>query len=512
MNWTAEDSHGRWIYRTIYPSEVRMASQRLIQFENMEELNAEADWNFDQRTEDPNIPFTLSQRMTLVDIFPKGLSFFSFENDHPPAKIVQDLPVVAEMDDTFAVIVEGNAIVGNSNAFNQIVNKRSQPKKIHNAANEEITLKAFICYKANSDNLLGSQFIMVSDNNPIYHRTVAPAENEFISCVDCLIGGRLGAEPIPIGAQPSLFNLFEFKMHCFRMRAAAQPRPLCSEFDSDVHRLACVLYRGFDGDCCEEDTKNIIAILQFLDKNGYSIEALKMIKKQILIDLLTVLFMSECIDEEETKEVGLVLSWIRNELDLRSIKSIVAGPTRLQIALRYDVECSDEALDAINVSFEHHVISEAVSVVPRYEVVVSSSSSYEVLVDFSCESVPMHLLDFPVANFNGHQVIPKDKMIVIEAIVNHDGQQRPNAAQAHLQHGDLYLASPTGEEIYVKGAGILSNKRYWGYKWRCTAMARTTHKRCCNKTHDSSGRCHLHRDFAAYPERTLEELGSKVVG
>ena len=149
---------------------------------------------------------------------------------------------------------------------------------------------------------------MVSDNNPIYHRTVAPAENDFISCVECSIGGRLGAEPI--GAQP-LFNLLDFKMHCFRMRAAAQPRPLCSEFDSDVHRLACVLYRGFDGECCEEDTKIIISILQVLDKTGYSIEALKVIKKQILVDLLTMLFMSECIDEEETKQVGLVLSWIR---------------------------------------------------------------------------------------------------------------------------------------------------------------------------------------------------------
>ena len=137
--------------------------------------------------------------------------------------------------------------------------------------------------------------------------------------------------------------------------------------------------------------------------------------------------------------------------------------------------------------------------VPRYEVVVSSS--YEVLVDFSCENVPIHLLDFPVANFNGHQVIPKDMMIVADAIVNDDGQQQPNAAQAHQQHGDVNLASPTGEEIYVQGAGILSNKHYWGSKWRCTAAtARTTRKRCCNKTHDLSGRCYLHRDFAAYME------------
>ena len=39
------------------------------------------------------------------------------------------------------------------------------------------------------------------------------------------------------------------------------------------------------------------------------------------------------------------------------------------------------------------------------------SSSYEVIVEFSCENVPIHLLDFPVANLNEHQVIPKDMMI-----------------------------------------------------------------------------------------------------
>ena len=116
------------------------------------------------------------------------------------------------------------------------------------------------------------------------------------------------------------------------------------------------------------------------------------------------------------------------------------------------------------------MISEAVPVAPRYKVVVSSSS-YVVLVDFSYENVPMHLLD------NGHQVIPKDMMIVTEAIVNHDGQQQPSAAQSRQQHGDVYLASPTGEEIYVQGAGMLSNKYYWGSKWRCTATARTTRKR-----------------------------------
>jgi hypothetical protein len=50
-------------------------------------------------------------------------------------------------------------------------------------------------------------------------------------------------------------------------------------------------------------------------------------------------------------------------------------------------------------------------------------------------------------------------MIVTEAIVNHDGQQQPSAAQAHQQHGGVYLASPKGKEIYVQGgAGILSNK------------------------------------------------------
>ena len=69
--------------------------------------------------------------------------------------------------------------------FKQIVNKKSQPKNICNAAYEEVPLNG------------GSRFPMVSDNNPVHHRTVAPVEYEFIGCVACTIGGRLGVEPTP---------------------------------------------------------------------------------------------------------------------------------------------------------------------------------------------------------------------------------------------------------------------------------------------------------------------------
>jgi hypothetical protein len=64
------------------------------------------------------------------------------------------------------------------------------------------------------------------------------------------------------------------------MRAAAKPRTLSSLFDNGVHRLACKLYKGFESDCCcEEDSKNIIAALRFLDELSYKAESLKFIKK-----------------------------------------------------------------------------------------------------------------------------------------------------------------------------------------------------------------------------------------
>jgi hypothetical protein len=422
MNWTSDDSNERWIYRTIYPNEINVANKILTQFKNMQEMDAEADWNYDEHIEDPdNIPLQMSQKTISTEVFQMGLSFFAFANYHQSVVIVQDLPMVAEIGDNFAIIVEGNTNVQNSMAYRQFMQRRSQPRKIRNTANEEVTLKTFICYKANSDRLVaGSQFSIIWDSNRMNHRYVAPAANVFIGCTDCIIGGRLGAEPN--GAQPSLFSLLDLKIHCFRMRAAAQPTAFCSHFDGDVHRLACILYRGFDTECCEEDSKNIIAILRFLNLTNYKVDSLKLIKKQCVIDLLTVLFMSEYLDEEETKSVESILFWVRKEFDYRVVNNsreqqVVSGVTKVQISLHYEVECSDEALDTINMSFEHHFISTTIAMVPKYKVMNCDSSYVVVVIDFACEYVPIHLIDFPVVEFNGRQLIPTDPMIVSDAIV-----------------------------------------------------------------------------------------------
>lgn len=308
LMWNVDDQHERWIYRTIYPADVRNDEHRLIQFKNMEEIDAEADWNF----EDPsNPPLIMSQRKPLTEVFPVGLSFFSFANDHVNTIISNDLPTQAEIGQVFTVIVE-NQDITDTNAFKQIVKKRSQPKKIHNAAGREVTLKTFICYKANSDLLLaGSPFCCIYDNNPQNHRTVAPAEAAMIPCIDCILSGRLAAEP---DTDPTLYTMLGFRMHCFRMRAAAEPKPLLPSFNRDVHHMACVFYRCFDTDCSEEDSKNIVAILWFLEQLDYQFSALKLIKKQCIIELLTSLFSNECLNEEETKEVEASLLWMRNDI------------------------------------------------------------------------------------------------------------------------------------------------------------------------------------------------------
>jgi hypothetical protein len=229
------------------------------------------------------------------------------------AIISTDLPTQAETGEIFAVIVENKQSIANTNAYKQLVTNRSQPKNIRNAANVEVTLQAFICYKANSELLnAGSQFCCVYDNHPLNHRTVAPAEDAIIGCKDCIIGGRMAAEPI---TQPSLFTMLDCKMHCFRIRAAGQPKPLLPSFYRDVHRLACVFYRGFDTNCSEEDSKNIVAILRFLEQLDYGLSALMMLKKQDVIDLLLSLFSNECLDEEETKEVQACLLWVRHVFD-----------------------------------------------------------------------------------------------------------------------------------------------------------------------------------------------------
>jgi hypothetical protein len=161
-------------------------------------------------------------------------------------------------------------------------------------------------------------------------------------------------------------------------------------------------------------------------------------------------------------------------------------PTKLQVAVHYDCECSNDAIDSITQAYEDHFISDASSVVPRYEVLVSTG--YRSLIDFACVYVPVHLLDFPVVELNGQKIIPTDPMVVIEAIVNHDETEYIHKEK----QGGVYLASPEEREIFVHGVGLLSNKQYWGSKWQCAVIARTSSRRCSNKTHHSSGRCHLH--------------------
>jgi hypothetical protein len=314
LAWGADDHQDHWIYRTILPNEVRIAEHRLIQFKNMEEEDAEAEWNYDNhRASDGAEPLVMRQRRRPTEEFPMGLSFVSFENDHLNLVMSADLPDTADTGDVFAVIVENNPAAKNSSAYNQIVGKRSQPKKIRNAAGAVVTLKAYICYKANSASLTAdSPFCCLHDNNPPIIRTVAPAEGSIINCIECSIGSRLAAEPMTV---PTLFTMIEFRMHCFRMHAAAEPKPLLPSFNRDVHRLACVFYRGFDTDCSEEDSKNIVAILRFLEQFDYLLSALKLLRKQCVIDLLQGLFSSEFLDEEETKEVVACLLWMRNDFD-----------------------------------------------------------------------------------------------------------------------------------------------------------------------------------------------------
>lgn len=85
-------------------------------------------------------------------------------------------------------------------------------------------------------------------------------------------------------------------------------------------------------------------------------------------------------------------------------------PTKSQVTVHYDVPCSNEAMDSINQSFENHMLSDATSLVPRYEVVVSHS--YQSVVDLACEYVPVHLTDFPVVDDNGQKLIPTSPMVV----------------------------------------------------------------------------------------------------
>jgi hypothetical protein len=117
LAWGADDHQDHWIYRTILPNEVRIAEHRLIQFKNMEEEDAEAEWNYDNhRASDGAEPLVMRQRRRPTEEFPMGLSFVSFENDHLNLVMSADLPDTADTGDVFAVIVENNPAAKNSSA------------------------------------------------------------------------------------------------------------------------------------------------------------------------------------------------------------------------------------------------------------------------------------------------------------------------------------------------------------------------------------------------------------
>jgi hypothetical protein len=195
--------------------------------------------------------------------------------------------------------------------------------------------------------------------------------------------------------------------------------------------------------------------------------------------------------------------WMGDDFDLQRVSQremVGSFPTKLQVAVHYAAECSNDAIDSLTQAYENHFISDASSVVPRYEVLVSTG--YRSLIDFSCEYVPVHLLDFPVVELNGRKYNPAHPMVVIEAIVHHDETEYI----LKEKQGGVYLASLEEREIFVHGVGLLSNKQYWGSKWQCTAIARTSSRRCSNKTHHSSGRGHLRRDFPRYPQPTKDNI------
>jgi hypothetical protein len=223
------------------------------------------------------------------------------------ANFVEDIPTDAQTGDKFIVIIENNSNIEQTQAYKRMIKQRSIPKKIQSLNGREIKLSAYICYKANSQ-LIDDNFSVFWDNNPVGHRTVAPIENVFIPCIEASIGNNLAAEP---QTTPSLYDSLGFSLHCFTMEAAAEPRPLCSNFDGNVHQLACVLYSAF-GDCDEEDSKKIIGILRILDENDYTIAALNTFHKQNIVDLLKNIFVSDYIDPEVISIIVKTLQWIHD--------------------------------------------------------------------------------------------------------------------------------------------------------------------------------------------------------
>lgn len=188
-----------------------------------------------------------------------------------------------------------------------------------------------------------------------------------------------------------------------------------------------------------------------------------------------------------------------------AVPVLAAGAyTKLQAAVHFDVRCSSVALEVLNLAFENHNISDASSVVQRFQ--VFKSNGYRVIVDFICSFVPVDLVEFPNVVIEGCVVMPTDPITVVEAIVDHDGQLGVDVEQPDC----LHLVSPEGKEVLVSEGAILSNIPYWGSRWQCIATAKTTHKRCRNRTHDVLRVCLIHREAGV--DKEGEEYGVAMAG
>lgn len=300
-----EDTSDEWMYRTIFPGDLKSSTFKLTWFKYMDTSRAKAIWNYDDHLANPEtVPLFMTQKHELNEQFPRGLSFYSYEHNHSNANFVEDLPTEAQTGDRFVINVENVENIEQTRAYYAIVTRRNAPDI---GPITKTKLRTFICFKSHSHLPDDCDFFVHLDNNPPGHRTVAPREKSSIPCIPHEVCGKSAAEP---QTTPSLFHLLNFQIHCFTMTAAAEPKPLCLNFDENAHLLACVLFSAFEN-CCEADSKTTVDILKSLELNDYSLTALTSFCKQDIITCLENIFVSEFIDEMESERVLKVLQWIR---------------------------------------------------------------------------------------------------------------------------------------------------------------------------------------------------------
>lgn len=251
----------------------------------------------------------MTQKHELDEQLSRGLSFFSHHHNHSNAIFIEDLPVDARTGDRFIINVENVEKIEHTNAYHTIIRRKNSPTI---GPNKKTKLRTFICYKSFSHLPDDCEFTVHCHNsNPSGHRTLAPRENLLIPCTPYEVGGESAGEPQTF---PSLFDLLNFKLHCFIMTAAAEPKPLCLNFDENVHLLACVFYSAFEN-CCEADSKTVVDLLKSFELNDYSLTSLTSICKEDIINILEDIFVGEFTDDKESERVIKVLQWIRGVKD-----------------------------------------------------------------------------------------------------------------------------------------------------------------------------------------------------